>query len=172
MVKVTSDGVVVIKTDKDAREALEAFQRLKVEIDELKEESGLNDLEKDAVAYKAAAQNYMIAKKRDQIQCKGFHGTLVKGYYQSHFVATEDEIAEGDPEGVIPLQKIIEKKFKSKIKDKGSKARKIWMRITKRVVDFSAIDELVAEGVLAVDEIAPAWVEKEKAPYLRLFDDD
>lgn len=176
MVKVKASGEVVIKTDKDATEALEAFRRLQGEIEELREESGLTELEKDAVAYKAAVQNYMKANKKKEVRGKGFHGTLVTGFYGSHWIATDEDMTPENLEGaknrkIIPLQTIIEKKFKSKITVKGSKARKVWMKITKRVIDQEKIDELVSEGTLKVDDIAPAWVEKEKAPYLRIFED-
>ena len=174
--KVKGNGEVIIKSEKDAAEALEAFRRLQDEIKELRAESGLDELEKDAVAYKAAAQNYMKTNGIKQIQCRGFHGTLIEGFYGSHWIATPDDMTADALLGaknrnIVPLQTIIEKKFKSKVTDKGSKARKMWMKITKRVVDQNAIDELVQAGKLKVDEISPAWVEKEKAPYLRLFDD-
>jgi hypothetical protein len=172
VVKVTADGTVVIKTERQAAEALEAFSRLKAEIDEIREESGLDDLEKDAVAYKAAVTTFMVENGVDQLQCRGFHGTLVRGFYNSHWVATAEDLTANEPESVVPLQALIEKKFKSSIATKGSKARNIWLKITKRVVDQSKLDEVVAANLLDADEIAAAWVEYEKQPYLRLFDDN
>lgn len=169
--KVTKDGFIVIKTKKDAAEALEAFQRMKAELDELREEHGITDLEKDLVSYKAAVQTWMVENDVEQVQCDGFHGTLIKGFYGSHWIATDDDITEGDPAGAKSLQSLIEKKFKSKVKDKGSKARKVWMKITKRVVDHAAVEELVQAGTLSVDEISPAWSEKPKQPFLRIFED-
>lgn len=169
--KVTKDGWVVIKSKKDAAEALEAFQQMKAELDELREEHGITDLEKDLVTYKTAVQTWMVETGVEQVQCRGFHATLVKGFYGSRWIATDDDITEGDPAGAASLQSIIEKKFKSKVTEKGSKARKVWMKITRRVVDHDKVEELVQAGTLNVDEIAPAWSEKEKAPYLRLFED-
>lgn len=169
--KVHDNGFVEIKTKKDAIEAMARFRDLQAEIQELKEESGLNDLEKDAVAYKAAAQSYMIDAGLDHLPGDGFHGTLVKGSGASHWIATDDDLTGNEPARCQSLQSIIEKKFKSSIKAKGSKARKVWMKITKRVIDPDAVEEAVNAKLLSVDEIAPAWYETTRAPYLRIFED-
>jgi hypothetical protein len=34
-----------------------------------------------------------------------------------------------------------------------------------------AIEEVIAEGILTVDEISPSFVEREKKPYVRIFED-
>ena len=168
--KVTEDGFIVIKSKKDAKAALTKFQNLKQERDELYEESGMKDMEEELVSLKAAVTKFMADNEVEQIQCEGFHATLITGYHGGHWVATPDELAD-EPEGINALSSIIEKKFKSKISDKGSKARKVWLRITKRVVDHEAVEAAVADGTLKVKEIAPAWSEKEKAPYVRVFED-
>jgi len=168
---VTDDGFIVIKSQDDAKKALQKFQTLKAERDELYEEHGIKDMDEELVALKAAVTKFMADNKVEQIECKGFHGTLVKGYHGGHWLATDDDISPGDHKTAKSLQAIIEKKFKSKISVKGSKARKVWMKITKRVVDHEAVEAAVADGTLNVKEIAPAWSEKEKAPYLRIFQD-
>lgn len=172
--KVHGDGFVEIKTAADATKALVAFKNLKGEIDELKEESGLNDLEKDAMAYKVAVQNYMVDNDLEQIVVKdqGFHGTLVKGFASSHWIGTDADLTGDEPEHVESLQSIIESKFNNSVTTKGSKARKVWLRITKRTVDQEAIEEVVREGTLVINEISPAFIEKPRAPYLRIFDDN
>ena len=170
--KVHDNGFVEIKTEKDAVQALNAFRNLKSEIDEVRKESGLDEMEKDAAAYKAAAQKFMIDMKLDHLQGDGFHGTLVKGTGGSTWIATDDDLTDKSPARCQSLQSIIEKKFKSKVKTKGSKARKVWMKVTKRVIDPEKIEEVVNEGILDVDEIAPAWYETERAPYLRIFEDE
>jgi hypothetical protein len=170
--KVHENGFVEIKSKKDAEKALEAFHNLKAEIDDLKEESGLDELEKDAMAYKAAVQAYMVTNDLEHLQGDGYHGTLVKGAGSSRWIGDESDMTGDEPARVVPLVEILEKKFKSSIATKGSKARKVWMKITKRVVDPEAIEELVAEGTLDVDEISPAWIETTRAPYLRVFEDE
>lgn len=169
--KILNNGFVQIKTQKDAKEALSAFRDLKAEIDALKEESGLNELEKDAMAYKAAVQNFMKEKDVEQIQCDGFHATLIKGAGSSRWITDEDDLTGNETDRNATLKECIEKKFKSKVTEKGSKARKAWMKITRRVADPSAIEEAVAEGLIDVDDISPAWVETPRAPYVRVFED-
>ena len=45
----------------------------------------------------------------------------------------------------------------------------IWSRVTRRVANPEGIDEIVGEGIVSLDEIKGAFVEKTKAPYLRGF---
>lgn len=170
--KVHDNGFIEIKNEKDAVKALVAVQNLKKEIDDLRQEHGIIDLENDAVAYKAAVQNYMIEHELEQIQGDGFHGTLVKGTSSSRWITTDDDLTGDEPnEAAMSLQEIIEKKFKSKISAKGSKARKVWMKITRRIADPEALEEAVNGKTLTVDEIAPAFVQVERKPYLRIFED-
>ena len=169
--KVHDNGFVEIVTEADALEALEAYHNLKAEIDALKEESGLNDLEKDAMAYKAATQKWMVEMGVDHLPADGYHGTLVRSAGNSRWITDEDDLTGDEPDRIMTLQDCIEKKFKSSIKTKGSKARKVWMKITRRVADPAAIEEAVNEKVLDVDDISPAWVETTRAPYLRVFED-
>jgi hypothetical protein len=169
--KVLDNGYVEIKTQKDALAALQAFRDLKSEIDQVKEESGLNELEKDAMAYKAAVQNFMISKELDQLQGDGFHGTLVKGHGSSRWITDEGDLTGDEADHAMSLRVIIEEKFGEKVTKPKSKARRLWLKITKRIADTDAIEEAVNDGELTVDEIAPAFVEKDRAPYLRIFSD-
>src|SRR6516225_8988682 len=130
--KIHQDGFVEIKSKKAALEALQAFRDLKAEIDEVKKESGLDELERDAMAYKAAAQKFMIDKDMEQLQGDGWHATLVKGHGSSHWITDEDGLTGDEPDRVRTLRSILVEKFGS-ITDKGSKGRKVWLRITKRI---------------------------------------
>jgi hypothetical protein len=171
--KPTKNGEYHIANMKQAKEALVLFQAVKAEIESVREQYGLGEMEIDAVELKKAVSRWAIETDTERIDFdKGFHATLVKQSFDSQFIATDDEIPDDLPEGrkVVPLQRIIEKKFKGTIKEKG-KARKVWMRITKRVVDRAMIDEIVSEGILSADDLKPAFVQREKAPYLRIFED-
>jgi urocanate hydratase len=170
--KIHDNGFVEIKTEKDALEALRRFRELKEGIDEIRRENDLDDMEKDAAAYKASAQNFMIQANLKHLQGDGWHGTLVESSGTSHWIETDDDLTENMRKDARSLQSIIEEKFKSSITEKGSKARKMWLKITKRVLDPDAIEEQVNEGKLKVDEISPAWYETSRAPYLRIFEDD
>src|SRR5580765_1218084 len=123
--KVHDNGFVEIKTEKDALEALVRFRNLKAEIDEVRRENELDEMEKDAAAYKAAAQEFLVRSNTDHIQGDGWHGTIVKGAGASHWIATDDELTTDAPKRCKSLQSIIEKKFKGSVKQKGSEARKL-----------------------------------------------
>lgn len=173
MLRVHDNGFVEVKTEEEALEALTKFRELQEAIREIKEENDLDAMEKDAVAFKVAAQEFMLRTDIDHIEGDGWHGTMVKGAASSHWIETDDDIPDEIGErDVMSLQSIVEKKTKSKISEKGSKARKLWMKMTKRIVDPEAIEELVQEGKLKVDEISPAWYETQRKPYLRIWNDD
>ena len=102
-----------------------------------------------------------------------FHATLIEQFYDQRYIATDDEIPGNLPEGreVVSFQSMIEKKFKSSVKTKGSKARKIWLRATKRALDKEAVEQLVAEDVISISELAQCFIEKAKTPFIRVFED-
>jgi hypothetical protein len=169
--KVHENGFVEITSKKDAIEALEAAHNLQVELDDLKEEHGISDLEKDIVAYKAALRDFMVRSNIDHIPGDGFHGTLVKSAGSSRWITDKSDLTGNEPDRVMTLRKCIEKKFGEKITKKGSQAREVWQKITRRVADPEKIEEAVNEGLIDVDDISPAWMEVTRAPYLRIFSD-
>lgn len=168
--KVLDNGYIEIKTKKDAKEALEAAKNLQDEILEVKKESGLDDMEKDLIAYKAALRDFMLSKDMEHVEGDGYHGTLVKASGGSRWITDEDDLTGDEPSRVQTLQDCIEKKFGDSITKKGSKARKVWMKITRRVADPDAIEEAVNEKLLSVNDVSPAWVELSRKPYLRIFE--
>lgn len=170
--EILDNGYIKIGTKKDAIQALENLRDLKAELVEVKAEAGIDDLEKDIVAYSAGIRDFMVGKNIDQLQGEGFHGTLVKGSGGTRWITTDDDLS-GDEIGTVQsLQTIIEKKFKSGIDEKGSKARKVWMKITKRVLDKEALDVAVDAGILKTEDVASAMVEISRAPYVRIFSDE
>jgi hypothetical protein len=170
--KMLSNGQYEVKTLKDAKAALEGMVALEAEISELMKEHGIDEMMQDAAEMKRAAQAFCAAKEIDRVDLDGCHFTLIKQAYDSRFIATDDDLNGAEPADrkIVPLRKIIRKKFGPF--GKGKKSSEIWKRITKPTVVKEALDEVVAEGLLTVDEIAPSFVEKQKAPYLRRFNDD
>lgn len=175
--KRAANGTYSVTSLKQAKEALQLHQSLKDEIEEIRKANELPEMEMDAAELKKAVTYWAIHNRVERIDFdSGFHATLIEQFMDSHFILEDDDLP--DPESgyqsagkVVPLKTILEKKFKSKVTDKGSKARKVWLRITKRVVDNEALDAVVAEGVLNVDDVKAAFVQKPKAPYLRIFED-
>jgi hypothetical protein len=169
--KVHENGFIEISSEEAATEALSRFRNLKAEIEEVRKESGLADLEKDAVAYSAAVRDFMIKHALDQLQGDGFHGTLVKGFMEARWVTDERDLSGDEPAYVETLQVLIERKCKSKISKPGSKARKLWLSLTRRVADPQLIEDAVGRGDVVVDEISAAWYERPRQPYLRVYED-
>jgi len=172
--KPAANGEYNVRNLKEAKEALQLMRAIAEEIREIYEEHGITQLEADATELKKAATRWAVTSKTERIDFDaGFHATLISQTYDPHYIATDDDMPDELPDNreIIPLQTIIEKKFKSKVAKPGSKARKVWFSITKRVIDREAIDQAVADGVFTVDDVAPAFVEKQKAPYLRVFEE-
>jgi len=169
--KMLKNGQYVVKSRADAVAALEGMIALESEIRELMKEQGIDEMMQDAAEMKKAAQAYCVNNGIDRLDLEGVHFTLIKQAYDSRFIATEDDLTGDEPDNrqIIPLRKIIRKKFGPF--GKGTNASRIWKRITKSVIVKEALDEVVAEGLLTVDEISPSFVEKHKTPYLRKFED-
>lgn len=166
--KMRDNGTYEVKTKKQAIEALQAMRRLDAEIQREMEESGIGEMMQDATEMKKAVTRWMTDSEIEQLQCDGFHGTLVRAVNSKMWITTdEDLVTAGQPAKAMSLRRIIRKKFKN-----AAKRKEVWMRITKRVVDPEALDEAVAEGVLSADEVAPAYVETFKAPYMRVYNDE
>lgn len=166
------------KGTKDVRQALQDYMAKQRKIEKLKRKHGILDLEAEAQELKQAATLWaaLNLKGGDQIECDGFHATLISQPYDSRFLATDEDrdeyIEANEPikdRQVISLRHIVRKKFGPF--SKGSQSSKIWRRITRPVVVKEALDEVVGEGLLTVEEITPSFVEKQKAPYLQFYED-
>lgn len=166
------------RQSKDVRKALQDYMTLQRKIEKLKRKHGIIDMEAAADELKKAVTLWaaLNLEPGSQIECDGFHATLISQPYDSRFLATDEErddyLDANQPikdRQVISLRQIVREKFGPF--GKGTKSSRIWRRITRPVVVKEALDEVVGEGLLTVDEIAPSFVEKHKAPYLRFFED-
>jgi len=170
MLKVLEDGTIVIRNKADATKAMAKFIELRDESIRLKKQHGIDDMDAECVALKVAVTEWMVAEELDRLEIsKTAHGTLIEQSYDSRWIATEEDMEGLDlPEAreVVPLKKILVRKFKRN----PVKFKEVWARITKPVVVMDRVEEIVAEGIISVDEISPAFVEKKKRPYLRLFE--
>lgn len=157
---------------KEAQKALEKHRKVKDEIAALLKEHKIDTKMKQAEDLKKDATVWAIENDIDQIILNGAHATLVRQHFGGRWIAEDGDITEGDPGTAKSLYAVIEERFKGRITEKGTKARKAWLRITRRIVDPALIDAAVADGLFKSEEIADAYVEREKAPYLRIFDDE
>jgi hypothetical protein len=153
----------------EAEALLHGYLVAKKTLDDAKKKAKISDLELSADAAKAALVHSMLKAKLDQVNGPGCHATLVKSYFKPQFIGTDEDIPDDAPRAITPLRTIIRKKFGPFAK--GSKSTRLWNRITKRVVDTSAVEEVIAEGILSVDDVSPSFYEVERAPYVRIFED-
>lgn len=159
--KRNQNGTYTIKTKDEATKALILSNDLKKEIEEIEEQQGLLELRQDATALKQGATQFLAAKGIDTLDLGDLYATLRRDAYARRWIATDDDL-EGAPEGATPLRTILKKKFKKN----PDKFKEVWKRITRPVVIADELQELVDEGVLEEDEIATAFVEKTKAPFV------
>jgi hypothetical protein len=142
---------------------------MKDEIDEIKKESGIDEMELDCVELKRAVTAFMVENSLDRLNFKkGFHGTLVRATYGATWIGERSQLTDDAPGYAVPLKELLTKKFKRS----PDKAKKMWLRLTTRIPDPIKIEEAIAEGVITVQDVAPAWWEKDKSPYLRIFSSD
>lgn len=168
--KLLTNGQYVVKTKKQAVEALQMMETLKGEIAALRKEHGLDELEQDAVELKKAATRYLVENGVERLDFThdvvNMHGTLVAGFDKKWLLTNEDLQSAGQPTGAKSLRSILRKKFSD-----PADFKRVWARVTKRVVNPEGIDELVSEGAIDEDDVAPALVEKPRTPYLRIYED-
>jgi len=176
--KRLSNGQYVIKNAKEAAAAMGLFQTLVEEVEALREEHGIKEIEEDQIELKRAVTAYMIEKEISDIKIPdrdGMYGKLIEQGYDKRVIATSEELEDYVRDGkelvapkVIPLRKLFVKKF-----GKGTKEfKEAWKRATKPVADVAELEHMVAEEILTVKELAQCYAEKKKTPYLRIFGKD
>lgn len=162
------NGQYEVKTLKQAKEALLAARELSDAIAELQREHGITEMMDDATEMKKAATRWAAEHDMARIELGGgVYALLRRDKYGGQWVATSDDLAADIPTDVVPLRDILEAKFSKRPKT----LKEMWLRITKRAVDVDALTREVADGNLTAEEIAPAYFEKEKAPFLRVYGD-
>jgi hypothetical protein len=164
-VKRMKNGQFQVRTEAEAIEALTRMEEFQAEVAELQREHGILELMEDATELKKAATAWAeknLEGEDNRVDLgNGRWGTLIRGAEQV-WVLTKTEAPK--MAGVVPLRQVLKKKFKS-----PEEFKEIWKRATKTVANPEGIDALVSEGILTDDEIAPALIEKKRAPYLRMF---
>lgn len=176
--KRASNGTYIISSEKEAKTALNLFQALADEMQAIREEHGLQEMEEDAIELKRAVTHFMVGKGKKRIEIPdypGMYGTLIESGYDKRIIATKEELddymSDDKPviqEKVTPLRTFLLKKY-----GKGTKEfKEAWNRLTKKVADEDAIAEAINAGEFTVEQISKCYIEKQKAPYLRLFGKD
>lgn len=172
MATTTKKKKAGITTLKQAQNALEKHRALKDEVAALMKEHGITKMIENADKLKKEATAWAIENDVEQIMLEDAHATLVRSSFDRRVIGTDEELgelADEDQTGRISLKQIIKNKFGEF--GKGSEATRIWNMVTRRVVDMVALDDAISDGVLSLEDVDPAYYERQKAPYLRIFDE-
>lgn len=156
-----------ISSYEELKAALASVQELQDDIVIRMEAAGIPALEAKKDALKKLATEYAVKEGIERVDFPGAHATLIQQFFDGRFIGTEEDIRGDERDGVIPLRQIIRRKFKGDT----AKVKEVWNQVTRRVVDKDAVDEAISYGILTVDDVAPAYVERAKSPYLRIFKD-
>jgi len=156
-----------IKTEKDARAALNRMREIKHQIEEILEAEGVNDLQAEADALKTAATDWAVTEDQDVIDLgQGVYARLRRDKYGGRWITDGDDLLADDvPVTVVPLKAILKKKYK----DEPNDFKRVWYAITRRVADPTRLEKAVAEGTLTESEISGAFFEKDKKPFLQVY---
>jgi len=159
------NGEYVLKSQKQLKSALALMQELAEDISTIEKEQGIDEMRQDATELKRAATRYAVENGIEKIQLEGDqYAVLVRAGHNRRWLLNDNEIERSMPKGTKSLRSILKKKFPSK-----PKFVQVWKRVTKRVPDPEGIQECIDEGLLTEKEIAAAFVEDEKAPFLRIY---
>jgi hypothetical protein len=163
------NGQYKVSSLKEARDALIGSQNLKAEIQALMDEHGISEMQEDAAEMKKAATAWAADTNTARIDLgSGRQGEpyalLRRDKYGGKWIASSDDLDADTPASAIPLIYILRQKFKDR-----KERSEIWNRVTKRQVDPESLNRVVQEGLLTAEDIAPAFYEKEKAPFLIIY---
>lgn len=148
---------------------------LKLELAAKEQEHGITKLRQKIEQRKQKVKDFMVENDVDAIDFADGSRRYVKLIRQTfdRQVISDDRDREIVFGGVVgkdlkyTLKEIIEHKYGT-IKS-NRKARRLWLRVTRRIVDLPELEEAVSEGLLSVDEISPAYYERRKAPYIQTY---
>jgi len=162
--KKTAAGV---NSFEEARDALRQMRLLNTQVKALMEEHGIPQLQEEAQALKKAATEWAVKSDTERIDLgKGVYARLRRDKYGGTWVATDDDL-DGAPATAVPLYEILRLKFLKK----PQTLKRLWASVTRVSVDPEELQRAILEGHITADEIAPAFWEKEKTPFLIIYGD-
>jgi|SRR5215467_7262522 len=151
-----------VTSEAAARAALTEMRSLKSEAERLMEEHGIKEKLEKADALKKAVTTWAVENEMDVINLgTGVYYRLRRDKYGGQWVATDDDVNVDTPPAVVPLKTILKKKFPDK-----DRFTEVWYKVTRRSVDPEKLERAILQGDLTHEEVAPAFYEKEKSPFL------
>jgi hypothetical protein len=170
--KSNKNGTYTVTAKEDAVKALKLMAERQEAAQALMKKHKITELMQEATELKKAATEFCVAKGIEKLDLGDSYAGLREDGYDRRWIVDKGELVQFQLAGaanVIDLKTILKKKFAKKGVSVTAEFKEVWKRITKRVVDPDALQEAIDDGTLDEDEIAPAFVEKKKAPYLRIY---
>jgi hypothetical protein len=146
-----------MKTKDEAIKALVQADKLEKEAKELEIQYGITERKEKAKAIKGDVARFFAAKGIQAVQLpSGATGRLITSVQERVWVGTREDMPEDAPDGLKPLKSLVTKE--------------IWMKLSRRKADPEKIDQAVSDGLVTIDEIMPAYYERMRAGYVRIFE--
>ena len=146
----------MIRNEKQLREALVEFERLKAEVDPINAR---------LVELKREATEYAVAKKIAVVQLDNVYFRQIQRSNR-FWAGTDDDIPANAPDGARSLFSIVKGK---KVKSNG-KSVPLWQLITRRIPDPDKLQTAVAKKWISQDDLDAAFLEKPQAPFLQRYE--
>jgi hypothetical protein len=169
--QVDNNGNYLIKSEADALLALKKAGDLQLEMQQIALDNDLNGKNATYDSLRKGLRDFQDEKDILEFTDGKYKSLLVERTASQWIVTANDlpadftppEDEEGEPEEVIPLWDILQAKYPDE-----SKFKRMWNRITKRVLDLEKLDEAVKSGKLSADEIAPAFLNYVQTKYVKV----
>lgn len=146
-----------MKTKAEAIKALVQADKLEREAKEMEIQYGISERRNKAKVIKSEVAHFFAAKGITAVELPtGATGRLIQSVQERVWVGTKEDMPVDAPEGLKPLKSLVSKE--------------IWMKLTRRRPDPEKIDQAVADGLVTIDEIQPAYYERMRAGYIRIFE--
>ena len=147
--KRLKNGQYVIKTEADAKQAVETAQEVKAEPEIIEAQ----EMMQDATEMMRGAARYLREKNKKALALDDGQTFKLITQHTRIWVATEDDMPDDPPKGCMPLQDLVDKKT--------------FMKLTRRVADPEKIQTAIGLGLIEEEAIEAAFIEIPKSSYLR-----
>ena len=120
--------------------------------------SGIQEKESQVKALRDGLRDYMIESSTSRVKAgDNKYARLVESAKERIWIGTDKDV----PAGMAGKKSL-----------KSLLPRRLWMAVSKRVPDPQLILEAVERGDITLERIAPAYYERMKAPYVRVFNNN
>lgn len=155
--RVLREITTTAQAKKLAKRVVELSDEIKAWNEDVKaweKRDGIDKLRAEIPILNQRLLNFMQAKKMTKLDLEeDGYVNFVQATSEHVWISTTNEIPVDAPKGAKSLRKIL--------------GKDLWLRVTRRVVDPKRIEELIDEGEITEEQVAPAHFTRKRAPYIR-----